>query len=75
MGHAIEDRTGFVKFLLERDTGKILGCHIMGSDAATLIHEVIVATKAGDGSIRNILRAVHIHPALSEVVQRAASNY
>jgi dihydrolipoamide dehydrogenase len=75
MGHAIEDRTGFVKFLLERDTGKILGCHIMGSDAATLIHEVIVAMKAGDGSIRNIIRAVHIHPALSEVVQRAASNY
>jgi mycothione reductase len=74
MGHAIEDRTGFVKFLLERDSRKILGCHIMGSDASTLIHEVIVAMKAGDGSIRNVLRSVHVHPALSEVVQRAAAN-
>lgn len=75
MGHAIEERTGFVKFLLERDSRRILGCHIMGVDASTLIHEVIVAMKAGDGSISNILRAVHIHPALSEVVQRAASAY
>jgi dihydrolipoamide dehydrogenase len=74
MGHAIEDRTGFVKFLLERESRKILGCHIMGSDASTLIHEVIVAMKAGDGSVRSVLRAVHIHPALSEVVQRAAAD-
>jgi dihydrolipoamide dehydrogenase len=74
MGHAIEDRTGFVKFLLEHGSRKILGCHIIGSDASTLIHEVIVAMKAGDGSIRNILHSVHIHPALSEVVQRAAAN-
>jgi dihydrolipoamide dehydrogenase len=74
MGHAIEDSAGFVKFLLERDSRKILGCHIMGSDASTLIHEVIVAMKAGDSSVRNVLRAVHVHPALSEVVQRAAAS-
>lgn len=74
MGRAIEDRTGFVKILVDKKTLKILGCHIMGSDAATLLHEVVVAMKSGDGSIRNILRAVHIHPALSEVVQRAASS-
>ncbi len=74
MGQAIEDRVGFVKILVERRTKKILGCHIMGSDAATLIHEAIVAMKSGDGVIGNILRAVHIHPALSEVVQRAAAS-
>jgi dihydrolipoamide dehydrogenase len=74
MGEAIDDRVGFVKFLAERKTGKILGCHILGSDAATLIHEAIVAMRSGDGGIRNILRAVHIHPALSEVVQRAAAS-
>lgn len=74
MGHAIEDRTGFVKMLVDRKTKRILGCHIMGADASTLIHEVLVAMKSGDGSVRNILRTVHIHPALSEVVQRAASN-
>ncbi len=74
MGQAIEDRTGFVKILVDGKTKKILGCHIMGTDASTLIHEVVVAMKSGDGSVRNITRAVHVHPALSEVVQRAASN-
>ncbi|MDI9645028.1 MAG: dihydrolipoyl dehydrogenase [Candidatus Verstraetearchaeota archaeon] len=74
MGKAIEDHEGFVKFLFERDTMKILGCHIMGSDATTLIHEVIVAMKGG-GTAFSILDSVHIHPALSEVVQRAASNF
>ncbi len=72
MGQAIEDRSGFVKILADKNSKKILGCHIMGSDAATLIHEVLVAMKSGDGSIRNITRTVHIHPAMSEVIQRAA---
>ncbi|MBI2937372.1 MAG: dihydrolipoyl dehydrogenase [Thaumarchaeota archaeon] len=74
MGQAIEDQTGFVKILLNRKTGRILGCHIMGTDAPTLIHEVLVAMKTGDGSVKNITRVVHIHPALSEVVDRAAAN-
>ncbi len=74
MGQAIEDRDGFVKFLVERETRKILGCHILGTDASTLIHEVLVAMRAGDGTLSNINRVVHIHPALSEVVQRAAAS-
>ena len=72
MGAAINDKEGFVKVLVNKD-GKILGCHIIGSDASTLIHEVIVAMKAGLG-VKGILDAVHIHPALSEVVQRAFGN-
>ncbi len=72
MGKAIEDRNGFVKILADRKTKRILGCHIMGSDASNLIHEVLVAMKSGDGSARNITRTVHIHPAMSEVIQRAA---
>lgn len=74
MGMALQDQTGFVKLLLDRESRKILGCHIMGPDASTLIHEVLVAMKSGDGSVRNITGTVHIHPALSEVVQRAAIN-
>ena len=73
MGEAIEDRDGFVKFLIDRKTRTILGCHIIGSHASILVHEVLVAMKAGDGTIDSISRTVHIHPALSEVVARAAS--
>jgi mycothione reductase len=72
MGEAIEDRDGFVKFLVNRSDKKILGCHIIGTDASTLIHEVLVAMKAGDGTINDIRKTIHIHPALSEVVARAA---
>ena len=75
MGQALEDKEGFVKFLVNSKTRKILGCHIIGSQASILIHEVLVAMKAADsydGTIDNITRTVHIHPALSEVVAKAA---
>jgi mycothione reductase len=72
MGKAIEDRDGFVKFLVNRSDKKILGCHIIGTDASTLIHEVLVAMKAGDGTVGSIAKTIHIHPALSEVIARAA---
>jgi mycothione reductase len=81
MGQAIEDKDGFVKFLVDKRNRRILGCHIMGTDASILIHEVLVAmriqygsTKDGEGgNINNITNTIHIHPALSEVVDRAAS--
>jgi mycothione reductase len=73
MGQAIEDNDGFVKFLVDNKSRKILGCHIIGTDASTLIHEVLVVMKYGDGTIDNISNTVHIHPALSEVIARAAS--
>jgi mycothione reductase len=72
MGEAIEDKDGFVKFLVNRNDKKILGCHIIGTDASTLIHEVLVAMKAGDGTVQSITKTIHIHPALSEVIARAA---
>jgi mycothione reductase len=73
MGEAIEDRDGFVKLLASKED-RILGCHIIGSHASMLIHEVLVAMKLGAG-VHGIVRTVHIHPALSEVVSRAASAF
>jgi mycothione reductase len=72
MGEAIEDREGFVKFLVDKADKKILGCHIIGTEASTLIHEVLVAMRSGNGRIDSISGTIHIHPALSEVVARAA---
>ncbi|NWG37934.1 dihydrolipoyl dehydrogenase [Nitrososphaera sp.] len=70
MGEALEDRDGFVKLLVGHDR-KILGCHIIGTDASVLIHEVLVVMKMG-GTVDHIANTVHIHPALSEVVARAS---
>ncbi|MEF8814676.1 MAG: dihydrolipoyl dehydrogenase [Halovenus sp.] len=63
---------GFLKAIIDLE-GEILGCHIVGPDASTLIQEVVVAMKAGSGTVRDIRESVHIHPALSEVVQRGFS--
>lgn len=70
MGKAMEEGEAFAKFIVDPEKKKILGCHIIGPQASTLIHEVIVALKAG-GDISLVRDVVHIHPALSEVVQRA----
>jgi len=71
MGAAMAEEEGFVKFIADYE-GKILACHIIGPEASTLLHEVLVAMKAGSGKLTDITNTVHIHPALSEVVQRAA---
>jgi len=63
---------GMVKVIVDLE-GEILGCHIVGPEASTLIQEVVVAMKSGSGTVRDIRDAVHIHPALPEVVQRAFS--
>ncbi|MGZ5485720.1 MAG: dihydrolipoyl dehydrogenase family protein, partial [Nitrososphaeraceae archaeon] len=74
MGQAIEDKEGFVKFLIDKRNRTILGCHIMGTDASILIHEVLVAMRMDkdEGKIDNITRTIHIHPSLSEVISKAA---
>lgn len=71
MGSALKEGDGFVKVLVDPENGEILGCHILGSHASSLIHEVVVAMKSGQGTVDNITRSVHVHPALNEVVQRA----
>ena len=79
MGQVLEDRDGFVKFLVDKKDKKILGCHIIGSQASILIHEVLVDMKAdannNGGTIDNITKTIHIHPALSEVVARVRSQW
>lgn len=73
MGAALEEKDGFVKFIIDKKSKEILGCHIIGPEASTLIHEVVVAMKADRKRALEILQhTVHVHPAMSEVVQRAA---
>jgi pyruvate/2-oxoglutarate dehydrogenase complex dihydrolipoamide dehydrogenase (E3) component len=69
-GSAIEDRDGFVKVLVHAETDEILGCHIIGTDAATLIQEAANAMRMR-ATTDAILQAIYVHPALPEVVQRA----
>ena len=74
MGAAMGFPEGFVKVLVERETGKILGAHIIGPEASILIQEIINAMVSETGSFAPIAQGMHIHPALSEVVQNAFGN-
>jgi dihydrolipoamide dehydrogenase len=70
-GEAMALKDYFVKVILERESLRILGAHIIGPYASTLIQEVINLMYTPDQSAQPLLNAMHIHPALSEVVQRA----
>ncbi len=74
MGGAMGEPAGFVKVIVERETGKILGAHIIGPEASILIQEIVNAMVIEPGTFAPIARGMHIHPALSEVVQNAFGN-
>ncbi|MFB1066562.1 dihydrolipoyl dehydrogenase [Natrinema sp. H-ect4] len=69
MGMILEADDGFVKAIAGPD-GDILGCHIVGPQAPTLLHEVVVAMDGG-GTVDDVAGPVHVHPALNEVVYAA----
>src|SRR5205814_282013 len=62
---------GFVKILADARTDRVLGVHIVGADAGTMISEVTIAMEFG-GSAEDIARTCHPHPTLSEAVKEAA---
>jgi dihydrolipoamide dehydrogenase len=62
---------GFVKILADGKTDKVLGCHIIGHEAGTLIHEVATAMAFGASS-EDIARTCHGHPTMNEAVKEAA---
>ena len=62
---------GFVKLLADKETDRILGCHIIGPAAGDLIQEVCVAMEFG-ASAQDLAMTCHAHPTYSEAVREAA---
>jgi dihydrolipoamide dehydrogenase len=62
---------GFVKILADAKTDRVLGAHIIGPDAGTLIAELTTAIEFG-ASAEDVARICHAHPTLSEAVKEAA---
>lgn len=69
MGRAKKLDEGFVKVLAAPD-GEILGTHIIGYTASTLLHEAVVAMRHGLG-VDAVADTIHAHPTLSKVVEAA----
>lgn len=68
---AMGDMDGFVKILADKATDKVLGAHIIGPDAGTLIAELVLAMEFG-ASAEDVARTCHAHPSLNEAVKEAA---
>ena len=68
---AIGNTDGFVKILTDKRTDRILGAHIIGPDAGTLIAELATAMEFG-ASAEDVARICHAHPTLNEAVKEAA---
>ena len=67
----LRETDGFVKTVSDADSGDILGVHIVGAQASTLIHEAAIAVRLG-ASAMDIAHTVHAHPTLSEMMMESA---
>jgi dihydrolipoamide dehydrogenase len=68
---ANQQTDGFVKILADAKTDRVLGVHIMGSDAGNMIAEAAIAMEFG-AAAEDIARTCHAHPTLPEAVKEAA---
>ncbi len=68
---AMGETDGFVKLLADKTTDRLLGAHIIGPDAGTLIAELAIAMEFG-ASAEDVARTCHAHPSLNEAVKEAA---
>ena len=70
-GWAREDTTGFCKVLADPATGLLLGVHIIGPEAATVIQPALTAMQFGIPAHELARGQYWIHPALPEVLENA----
>jgi dihydrolipoamide dehydrogenase len=68
---AVGETDGFVKILADAKSDRVLGVHIIGPDAGTLIAEAVLAMEYGASS-EDVARTCHAHPTLNEAVKEAA---
>jgi dihydrolipoamide dehydrogenase len=65
------DTDGFVKIIADAKTDQVIGAHIIGPDAGTMIAEIVAVMEFG-GAAEDIARTCHGHPTLNEAVKEAA---
>ena len=68
---ALGETAGFVKLIVGKKHGEILGCHMIGEGVTELIAEIGVAIKA-EATVDEVIQTIHAHPTMSEAVHEAA---
>jgi dihydrolipoamide dehydrogenase len=69
---AAGNKDGFVKLLFDASTDELLGAHFIGDNIAEMIAEMVVLKKL-NGKGKDLIKAIHPHPSLSEAVMEAAA--
>lgn len=72
-GKIVGASPGFAKLIVDAQSDRILGFHMIGPRAADLVHEVVVAMSTSGGKAELIRHSIHIHPSLPEVIQTVFS--
>ncbi len=74
LGKARKTKHGFLKILLNPQTGEILGAHIIGPEASVLIHEISSVIRNGL-SLEEVSNTIHVHPTLNKIFDVALSSF
>ena len=69
---AAGERDGFVKLLIDAETDKILGAHLIGANVTEMLSGIVVARKLG-ATARDYINSIHPHPTMSEAIMEAAA--
>lgn len=69
-GMAMKSDTGFIKLLFAKGSKRLIGAHIIGPEASTLIH-VLIAFMNMKATLADLQKAIYIHPSLAEVIRYA----
>jgi dihydrolipoamide dehydrogenase len=67
---ALGETEGFLKVVADKDTGEILGVHIVGPEATELIHEFVLG-RTLEATLEELIHTIHAHPTLSEAALEA----
>jgi len=67
----IGETKGFIKYVADRDTHRLLGCHVVGYQAADLVYDAVVVMR-GEGLIDDLALAVGVFPTLQEGMEGVA---
>ncbi|MBS3740671.1 MAG: dihydrolipoyl dehydrogenase [Candidatus Cloacimonetes bacterium] len=72
-GRIMDEHHGFVKAIVDKETRKLLGSHIIGPHASILIQETVNVV-ANNKSINFITNSIHTFPSLSEIILKPLIN-
>ena len=66
------EKDGFVKLIIDENTDKILGAHLIGANVTEMLSGIVLARNLG-ATAKDIIKTIHPHPTMSEAIMEAAA--